>query len=312
MPPDPLQNPIAVLTEHPLLSAEAEAALIVTLRAGVEARRVIRSSPPPAEPQFLRQVALGEDARATLARHNLRLVVSIAKRYLRVAGPHLTLEDLVSFGSIGLLQGIDKFDPGKSSKLSTYVTWWIRQAIGRGIAEESRVIDLPVHIHERLSQYHKARNRLLQQFSREPSAEEVAAALGWRPRQVAQLEAVTQETLSLNAMVRETNDRTELGDVVPDQRFDPEASALDTTLRHDLSAAMARLLTEREQRFLRTYFGFDTGQKATLEEVGAGEGLTRERVRQVIAGALAKLRPDRKLRGYAESGDVTSADREGL
>ncbi len=179
----------------------------------------------------------------------------------------------MSFGAIGLLQGIDKFDPATSGKLSTYVTWWIRQAIGRGIAEESRVIDLPVHVHERLSQYHKARSRLAQQISREPSTEEVAAALGWRTRQVTQLEAVTQETLSLNAKVRETNDRTELGDMVPDTRFDPEASALDTTLRHDLSGAMLRLLTEREQRFLRAYFGFDTGQKATLEAVGASEGL---------------------------------------
>jgi RNA polymerase primary sigma factor len=312
MPLDPIHNPIAVLTEHSLLSAEAEAALIVTLRNGVEARGAIRSSPPPAAPQLLRQVALGDDARATLVRHNLRLVVSIPKRYLRVAGPHLTLENLVSFGAIGLLQGIDKFDPAKSGKLSTYVTWWIRQAIGRGIAEESRVIDLPVHVHERLSQYRKARSRLAQQLSREPSAEEVAAALGWRPRQVAQLEAVTQETLSLNAKVRETNDRTELGDMVPDQRFDPEASALDTTLRHDLSAAMARLLTEREQRFLRAYFGFDTGQKATLETVGASEGLTRERVRQVIAGALAKLRDDRTLCGYADISDSAGTTTEDL
>lgn len=312
MPLDPLQNPIAVLTEHPLLSAEAETALIATIRSGARAREHLTANASQLDPALLHLVALGDEARATLARHNLRLVVSIAKRYLRVAGSHLTLEDLVSFGAIGLLQGIDKFDPAKGGKLSTYVTWWIRQAIGRGIAEESRVIDLPVHIHERLSQYHKARSRLAQQFSREPSAEEVAAALGWRPRQVAQLETVTQETLSLNAKVRETNDRTELGDMVPDQRFDPEASALDTSLRHDLSAAMARLLSEREQRFLRTYFGFDTGQKATLEEVGASEGLTRERVRQVIAGALAKLRDDRTLRGYADTSDCAGESREVL
>jgi RNA polymerase primary sigma factor len=312
MPLDPLDHPLGVLTEHPVLDAETEAALITTLRAGVEARVALRCSPSLSDPQLLHRIALGDEARATLARHNLRLVVSIAKRYLRVAGPHLTLEDLVSFGAIGLLQGIDKFDPAKSGKLSTYVTWWIRQAIGRGIAEESRVIDLPVHIHERLSQYHKARSRLTQQLSREPSAEEVAAALSWRTRQVTQLEAITQETLSLNAKVRETNDRTELGDMVPDQRFDPEASALDTTLRHDLGAAMAHLLTERERRFLRAYFGFDTGQKATLETVGASEGLTRERVRQVIAGALNKLRLDRTLRGYADTSDGAGDSREGV
>jgi RNA polymerase primary sigma factor len=311
MPLDPLEHPLGVLTDHPVLDAETEAALITTLRSGVEARVAIHSGSAPIDQLLLHRIALGDEARATLARHNLRLVVSIAKRYRRVAGPHLTLEDLVSFGAIGLLQGIDKFDPAKSGKLSTYVTWWIRQAVGRGIAEESRVIDLPVHMHERLSQYHKARSRLAQQLSREPTTDEVAVTLGWRPRQVTQLEAVTQETLSLNAKARETNDRTELGDMVPDQRFDPEASALDTTLRDDLSAAMAHLLTEREQRFLRAYFGFDSGEKATLEQVGASEGLTRERVRQVIAGALAKLRDDRTLRGYAESGEASSADREG-
>jgi RNA polymerase primary sigma factor len=228
-------------------------------------------------------------------------VVSIAKRYLRVAGPHLALEDLVSFGTVGLLQGLDKFDPEKGRKLSTYVTWWIRQAIGRGIAEESRVIDLPVHIHERLSQQRRAFSRLAQRLGREPSAEEVAAELGWRPQQVAQLEAVTQETMSLNAKVRDTNDRTELGDTVPDQRFDPEASALDTALHRDLAQAMQRLLSERERRFLGAYFGFDTGQPATLEQVGAAEGLTRERVRQVIAGAMTKLRDDPIIQAYGAS-----------
>lgn len=319
MPPDPLANPIATLTDHPVLSAAAEAALIATLRAGVAAREALRSTAPPADRAPLHQdfgelnraVTLGEAARATLARHNLRLVVSIAKRYLRVAGPHLTLEDLISFGSIGLLQGIDKFDPAKSGKLSTYVTWWIRQAIGRGIAEESRVIDLPVHVHERLGQQRKARSRLTQQLGREPSLDELAGALGWRPQQLAQLESIAQETVSLNAKVHDADDRTKLGDLVPDTRFDPEASALDTALRHDLSAAMAQRLTEREQRFLRAYVGFDTGQKATLEQVGAAEGLTRERVRQVIAGAIAKLRDDRTLRGYADASDVAPATREG-
>ncbi|NTU85175.1 MAG: sigma-70 family RNA polymerase sigma factor [Chloroflexales bacterium] len=300
MPPDPLENPIAFLTDHPVLAADAEAALIATMRAGVEAREAIRRDLPPADPAVLHQVALGEEARATLVRHNLRLVVSIAKRYLRVAGPHLTLEDLISFGSIGLLQGIDKFDPRKSGRLSTYVTWWIRQAIGRGIAEESRVIDLPVHVHERLGQQRKARSRLTQQLGREPSPDELAGVLGWRPQQIAQLEAIAQETMSLSAKVHDANDRTELGDLVPDTRFDPEAATLDTTLRADLAAVMHRLLTEREQRFLRAYFGFDTGQPATLEAVGATEGLTRERVRQVIAGAIGKLRGDPAVMAYRE------------
>jgi RNA polymerase primary sigma factor len=187
---------------------------------------------------------------------------------------------------------------------------FVRQAIGRGIAEESRVIDLPVHVHERLGQQRKARSRLTQQLGREPSPNELAAALGWRPQQLAQLEAVTQETMSLNAKVHDANDRTELGDVLPDTRFDPEAAILETSLRADLAAAMARLLTEREQRFLRAHAGFDTGQKATLEAIGAAEGLTRERVRQVIAGAIAKLRGDRTLRGYLDPSEANNETRE--
>lgn len=298
MLPDPLENPIAFLTDHPVLTADVEAALIATMRAGVEAREAIRRDLPSSDPAMLRQVVLGDEARATLVRHNLRLVVSIAKRYLRVAGPHLTLEDLVSFGSVGLLHGIDRFDPRKSGKLSTYVTWWIRQAIGRSIAEEGRVIDLPVHVHERLGQQRRARSRLAQQLGREPAPEEIAADLGWRPQQVAHLDMVSQDVGSLNRRVHDANDRTELGDLLPDTRFDPEASALESSLRGDLAAVMARLLTAREQRFLRAYFGFDTGQPATLEAVGETEGLTRERVRQVIAGAISKLRDDPLIRAY--------------
>jgi len=252
MPPDPLEHPIAALTDHPVLSTEREAALIEVLLAGAHARAALPWAPPSAVAATQQQAALGEAARATLVRHNLRLVVSIAKRYLRVAGQHLTLEDLVSFGSVGLIQGIDRFDPQKGGKLSTYATWWIRQAIGRGIAVEGRVIALPVHIHERLGKQWRARSRLSH----------------------------------------------ELGDTLPDTRFDPEATTLDQTLRADLAGAMARLLTEREQRFLRAYVGFDTGQKATLEEVGAAEGLTRERARQVIASALAKLRTDPAIQAY--------------
>jgi len=298
MPPDPLEHPIAALTDHPVLSAEREAALIEVMLAGVHARAALAWAPPSAVAATQQQAALGEAARATLVRHNLRLVVSIAKRYLRVADQHLTLEDLVSFGNVGLIQGIDRFDPQKGGKLSTYATWWIRQAIGRGIAVEGRVIALPVHIHERLGKQWRARSRLSQHLGRAPSTQELAADLGWRPQQVAQLDAVSQATRSLNTKLRDPSDPTELGDTLPDTRFDPEATTLDKTLRADLAGAMARLLTDREQRFLRAYFGFTTRQKATLEEVGAAEGLTRERVRQVIASALATLRADPAIQAY--------------
>ena len=300
MPPDPLDHPIAALTDHPVLSAAHEAALIEVMLAGAHARAALPWAPPSAVAATQQQAALGEAARATLVRHNLRLVVSIAKRYLRVAGQHLTLDDLVSFGSVGLIQGIDRFDPQKGGKLSTYVTWWIRQAIGRGIAVEGRVIALPVHIHERLGKQWRARSRLSQHLGRAPSTQELAADLGWRPQQVAQLDAVSQATLSLNAKLRDPSDPTELGNTLPDTRFDPAGTVLDGALRHDLLDAMARLLTEREQRFVRAYVGFDTGQKTTLETIGAAEGLTRERVRQVIAGALQKLRDDPVVAAHTE------------
>jgi RNA polymerase primary sigma factor len=307
MPPDPLTNPIAALTDHAVLSADDEATLIATLRAGVVAQMAIGDA-TPTDPALLRQdfgelsraVTLGEEARTTLVRHNMRLVVSIAKRYLPSAGHAFTLEDLISLGCVGLLRGIDRFDPAKSHKLSTYATWWIRQAISRGIAEEGRVIDLPVHLHDRLRQQRRAQNQLAQLLGREPAPEELAAHLGWSVARVAQLELVGQETRSLNARLHADDEGSELGDILPDQRFDPAATALAASLRHDVAATMARLLNERERRFLRAYFGFDTGQKATLEEVGAAEGLTRERVRQVIAGALATLRADPLLRSYAD------------
>ncbi|MEI7771950.1 MAG: RNA polymerase sigma factor RpoD/SigA [Chloroflexales bacterium] len=299
MPPDPLTNPIAALTAHPVLSTEEEAALIATLRAGVVAQMAIGDA-TPTDPALLRQIALGEEARATLVRHNMRLVISIAKRYLPSASHAFTLEDLISLGCVGLLRGIDRFDPAKSHKLSTYATWWIRQAISRGIAEEGRVIDLPVHLHDRLRQQRRAQNQLVQLLGREPAPEELAAHLGWSVARVAQLELVGQETRSLNARLHADDEGSELDDILPDQRFDPAATALAASLRHDVAATMARLLNERERRFLRAYFGFDTGQKATLEEVGAAEGLTRERVRQVIAGALATLRADPLLRSYAD------------
>lgn len=306
MPHEPLENPIAALTNHRLLSAQEEADLITIMVAGRHARAALPTTPSSALAANLDQARRGEEARASLARHNLRLVVSIAKKYLPVVGHHLALEDLVSFGNTGLLQGIDKFEPEKTGRLSTYVTWWIRQAIGRGIAEESRVIGLPVHIHERLSKQRRARSRLSQKLGREPSSEELAVDLGWKLQQVDKLEAIGQHTMSLNAKIRDTNDRTELGDTVPDQRYDPEATSLDTSLRHDLATAMARLLTERERRFVRAYFGLNTGQKDTLDAIGSADGLTRERVRQIIAGALSKLRADPTIQGYAAEDGAAS------
>lgn len=307
MPPDPLDRPgtegtarsaIAALTDHRLLSAEEEATLIEVMLAGAHAHAALATAPPAARPATQEQAERGEQARATLVRHNLRLVVSLAKRHLPAAGPHLTLEDLVSFGCVGLLRGLDRFDPEKGRRLSTYVTWWVRQAINRGIAEEGRVIDLPVHVHERLGRQRRAAGRLAQSLGREPTAGELAAELGWRPEQVTRLEAAARETLSLNARLGEAEEGSELGDLLPDGRYDPEHDALEGALQADISQAMERLLTERERQFVRAHFGFDSGQKVTLDVIGQHAGLTRERVRQVIVGALEKLRENRIVQAY--------------
>ena len=304
MPPDPFDHPLAALTDHRVLADDEEAALIETMLAGAHARAVLPTAPLSARTATEDQIAHGEAARATLIRHNLRLVVAIAKRYQRAAGHHLTLDDLVSFGCRGLLIAVDRFDPAKSRKLSTYATWWIRQAISRGIADEGRVIDLPVHVHERLSQLARARTMLSQRLQREPTPDELATATGWPLRRVAALIANSQDVASLNARLIDADDSAELGDLLPDQRFDPAAAVLERSLRHDLADAMVRLLSEREQRFVRAYFGLDIGESTTLEAVGQAEGLTRERVRQVIADALRKLKTDRVVAGYGERSAV--------
>lgn len=301
MPPDPFTNPIAALTDHAVLSPEEETALIAALRAGAAAQQAASQAPAPVSPETLRRITAGAAARATLVRHNLRLVVAIARRYQRVAGEHLSLEDLIGFGTIGLLQAIDRFDSRKANKLSTYATWWVRQAITRGIMDEGRLIALPIHLHERLAAKRRVSAQLTQQLGREPTPEEVGAALGWSRAKMVSVTTDLQDAGSLNVRVGVDMDHTEVGELLPDTRFDPEHHALERTFQGDIRAAMARLLTVREQQFVRAHFGFETGQKVPLDVIGQQAGLTRERVRQVIAGALDKLRADPVIQAYGAS-----------
>ena len=298
MSPDPFTNPIAALTDHPVLSHEVEAALIATMRAGVAARKTLLSPEAEADPALHRQVTAGEEARATLARHNLRLVVNLARRYQRVAGEHLSLEDLIGFGTIGLLQAIDKFDPRKANKLSTYATWWVRQAITRGIMDEGRLITLPIHLHERLAAKRRVSSQLTQQLGREPTPEELGASLGWSRAKIVSVAADLQDAGSLNVRVGVDADSSEVGELLPDMRYNPERHAIEGTVHTDIREAMVRLLTERERQFVRAHFGFGSGQKLTLDVIGQQAGLTRERVRQVIVGALDKLRGDPVIQAY--------------
>jgi RNA polymerase primary sigma factor len=274
----------------PLLNAEQERTLAQAIKDGLAAEEELQQNPEaPNARDLRRKIALADESRKQMAAANLRLVVSIAKRY-RDRG--LPLLDLIQEGSLGLLRAIEKFDINKGFKFSTYATWWIKQALSRALADQSRLVRLPVHLGETLNRIQAARRQLTQKLGREPLDSELAVELSMSEEKLRELRRTAQDPVSLATPVGEEADST-LADFIPDPHaLDADDAAASGMLRQQIATALDQL-TERERRVLELRYGLSDGQPRTLEEVGRAFGVTRERVRQIEVKALRKLRHPR-------------------
>ena len=252
------------------------------------------------EQELSERMAQGDlKARKRLSEANLRLVVSIAKRYV---GRGMQFLDLIQEGNLGLIKAVEKFDYTKGFKFSTYATWWIRQAITRAIADQARTIRIPVHMVETINKVKKVSSQLLHKNGHEPSAEEIAAELDMSVDKVREILRVSQEPVSLETPIGEEED-SHLGDFIPDDDAPSPADAASHTLLREQLSGVLSTLTPREEKVLRLRFGLEDGRSRTLEEVGKEFNVTRERIRQIEAKALRKLRhPSRskKLKDFLD------------
>jgi RNA polymerase primary sigma factor len=301
-PPDSIITYLNEIGREPLLTFVQEQDLAGRLQAGrVAGQRLIESHLlASGERQHLQQaVSEGQHARAQLINSNLRLVVSIARRY---QGHGLSLLDLIQEGTLGLMRAVDKFDPKRGLKFSTYATYWVRQSVGRAIADHGRTVRLPVHLGERLSRLSRVRQQLIQQLDREPTPDELAGELGLTTEQVTRAEQAAMMPCSLDEAQTDDGNATLAETIADPSQLTPLEEVSQTLLRDDIAAAMA-YLTVRERDILRLRYGLSDGNPMTLEQIGRQLNLTRERVRQLETEALKKLRDPllgRRLRGYVE------------
>ena len=288
---DPVRMYLRELGRVPLLSAEEE----VRLAQRMERGKVERLKAMPNR----RYVDDGEEAQRRLTEANLRLVVSVAKKYI---GRGMSLLDLIQEGNIGLIRAVEKFDYTKGYKFSTYATWWIRQAITRAIADQARTIRIPVHMVETINRLIRISRRLLQDLGREPTSEEIAEQMEISAEKVREIIKVSQEPVSLETPIGEEDD-SHLGDFIEDHTALAPADAASHQLLKEQVEDVLDSLTERERKVLQLRFGLDDGRSRTLEEVGKEFHVTRERIRQIEAKALRKLRHpsrSRKLKDYLD------------
>ena len=268
---DSIQMYLREIGQYPLLTALEERTL---------AKRIVEGD---------------EEARNLLARANLRLVVSIAKKYVG-RSPDLTLLDLIQEGNLGLFKAVDKFDHTKGFKFSTYATWWIRQAITRALADQSRTIRIPVHMVETMAKYKQVSRRLSQDLGRDPMPEEIATEMGVEVDKIYQIEKISQDTISLELPIGDDDDRSRLSDFIADDKITSPDQEVAHSILTDQIQEILDSLSEKERKILEMRHGLLDGTYHTLEEVGKEFGVTRERIRQIEAKALEKIRQHEKAR----------------